>query len=85
LTKLGFIRKFRPKRFSSNLPQFAIDRATDAGSLLGLTKDFLLSTGWANNTLWVNLECFKGLVPICQMTGEIFQRPVATKKIFVAR
>lgn len=50
--------------------QFAILKATDAVSLLGLTKDFLLTTGWANGTLWINMDCFKGATPTCQMTSE---------------
>ena len=50
--------------------QFSIPKATDAVSLLGLTKDFLLTTGWANATLWINMDCFKGTIPSCQMTSE---------------
>ena len=50
--------------------QFAIPAATDAGSLMGLTTDFLLITGWANNSLWVNLDCFKGATPSCKMASK---------------
>ena len=71
----GTVRGISKTSFYSTMAeielQFSIPRATDAGSLLGLTKDFLLITEWANNSLWINMDCFKGATPNCKMSSKL--------------